>query len=265
MRTLSANLKVMVDAVMVAAKGIRRDFGEVEKLQVSRKGVNDFVTNSDINSEKKIIEKLQKARPGYSILSEEAGEIKGEREDFRFIIDPIDGTSNFIHGIPYFCISVGLERINSNGQSEPIAGVIYNPILDELFTAEKGLGAYLNDERIRVSAREKLDMCMVAGGSPSRNHYTDRYQQNMKTVAALTFGTRCTGSAALDIAYVAAGRYDIFYRTFIKSWDIAAGIVLVREAGGIVSEIGGGDNPLHGDTILATNGKVHKEIDKVLA
>ncbi len=254
----------MVDAVLAASKGIRRDFGEIENLQVSPKGTFDFVTSSDLAAEKKLISMLGKARPDWGVLSEEAGEKIGSNPEYRFIIDPIDGTSNFMRGIPYFCISLGLERRHKNGDSEVLAGVIYDPLLDELYWAERGFGAYLNHRRLRVSRREKVEECIMAPGSPPKKKPDPRYFSDLQKISALTLGVRCTGSAALDMAYVAAGRYDAFYRRSIQPWDIAAGIILVQEAGGRVTEVDNGGNPLFGGTIMATNGSIHSNMVTLL-
>lgn len=262
-KTYSPNIKVMMDAVLKAARGLKRDFGEVENLQVSPKGPYDYVTNADLAAEKSLIASLQRARPEYGILSEEKGEIQGNGE-YRFIIDPLDGTANFIHGLPYFCTTVGLERTKEGGKPEIIAGVTYDPILDEMYWAEKGSGAYCNDRRLRVSARRNLDKSMIAAASPNARVSDAKYFTGLQKIASQSFGVRCSGSAALDMAYVAAGRFDAFYRINIKPWDVAAGIILIREAGGISTEIGGGENVIYGENLLAGNEAIHKSIDKVL-
>ena len=218
MNSISANLNLMIKACEKASKVLIRDFGELEKLQVSRKGPNDFVTNSDLKTEKIIIEELSKGRPNYSIVSEENG-IK-ENKDLKntWIIDPIDGTINFLHGLPHFAISIALKFNN-----EIISGLIFDPIKDEMFYAEKDNGAYFNNQRIRVSKKNEIKNCLFASGN--------KKAENMD----LPF--RKTGSAALDMAYVAAGRFDGFFQDNLKIWDIAAGIVLVKEAGGVLNEI----------------------------
>ncbi len=257
----------MSDAAIAAARGLRRDFGEVEKLQVSMKGPGDFVSNADTNCEKKLVQALQKARPDYGFLLEEGGEIKGKNKDYRWIIDPLDGTSNFLHSIPYFCISIGLEKTLADGVTkEIISGVIYDPLRNELFWAEKGVGAFCDNQRLRVSKRAKIEDSMFASESPSQAHLSDEFYFPMiKAIGSKAFGIRCTGSAALDLAYTAAGKYDGFWRSRTKAWDVAAGILMVKEAGGMVTEIGGGNNPLHGGNIVATNAVLHKTVDRLIS
>ena len=250
----------MVKACRKASKNLIRDFGEVEQLQVSQKGPGDFVTASDKKVEKILIEELQKARPGYSILSEEIGEINNDNP-FRWIIDPIDGTSNFLHGIPHFAISIGLEH-----NKEIIAGIIYDPIKDEMFTAEKGNGAYLNNHRLRVSSRSKLKECIVFTGGPKIN--SKNKEQSLKEYekfsSTVMIPIRKLGSAALDIAYVAAGRCDGYWQRNLKYWDIAAGIILVKEAGGFVSDFNGSEKFVENETILVTNSRINKEMIEIL-
>ena len=256
----SANINVMVKACRKAAKPLIRDFGEIEKLQVSVKGPGDFVTASDKKVEKIIIEDLQNARPNYSILSEEIGEIKNDRE-FRWIIDPIDGTANFLHGIPHFGISIGLEKNN-----EIICGIIFDPIKDEIFTAEKGNGSYLNNQRIRVSARSKLEDCMIFTGGPKNvNKNKDIFMEEYKKFSSkVLIPIRKMGSAALDMAYVAAGRCDGFWQRNLSYWDIAAGIILVKEAGGFVTDFKGENKYIKNETILATNSIINEEMIEIL-
>ena len=220
----------MVKACSKASKTLIRDFGEVENLQVSLKGPGDFVTNCDKKVEKILIDELLKARPSYSILSEEIGEINND-DSFKWIIDPIDGTSNFFHGIPHFAMSVGLEH-----NKEIICGIIYDPIKDEMFTAEKGNGSYLNNQRMRVSSRSKLEDCMIFTGGPRRESKNreialkEYYKFSVKILTPI----RKLGSASLDLAYVAAGRCDGFWQRDLNYWDIAAGIILVKEAGDLL-------------------------------
>ena len=250
----------MVKACRKAAKILIRDFGEIENLQVSIKGPGDFVTASDRKVEKIIIEELQKARPTYSILSEEIGEINND-EFFKWIIDPIDGTSNFLHGIPHFAISIGLEH-----NKEIICGIIYDPIKDEIFTAEKGNGAYLNNKRMRVSARSKLEDCIVCTGGPKRES-KDRelaLEEYKKFSSKIFIPIRKLGSASLDMAYVAAGRCDGFWQRNLSYWDIAAGIIIVKEAGGLVTDFWGKEDFIDNKTILVTNFKIHNEMIEVL-
>ncbi len=219
MNSISANLNIMIKASEKASKALIRDFGEIEKLQVSVKGPLDFVSNADIKAEKIIIEELMKAKKNYSVVSEESGYKENKDKDNVWIIDPIDGTSNFLHGIPHFAISIGLKSNN-----EIISGLIFDPIKDEMFYAEKNSGAYLNNKRIRVSMRRKLENCMFSIEKINNN--------NNKA-----FNTRNLGSAALDMAYVASGRFDGFFSKNLNLWDIAAGIIIVKEAGGMVNEI----------------------------
>lgn len=227
----SALLNVMVSAVTKAGRSLTRDYGEIENLQVSLKGPGDFVSEADLKAEKTLKDMLNKSRPGYSFLMEEAGLIDNG-SDHRWIIDPLDGTTNFLHSNPFFAVSVALE---SYGQL--VAGVIYNPIAEELFTAEKGRGAYVNDRRMRVASRTAMDECLIATGVPAlnrRGHGVSLFEQrNIMTQVA---GVRATGSAALNLAYVAAGRFDGYWESGLQPWDIAAGMLMVREAGGYVGE-----------------------------
>jgi len=219
MNSISPNLNIMIKASEKASKRLIRDFGEVEKLQVSVKGPSDFVTNADTKAEKIIIEELSKAKKNYSIISEENGSKINEDKNNIWIIDPIDGTTNFLHGLPHFAISIALKS-----NDEIVSGLIYDPIKDEMFYAEKNNGAFFNNKRIRVSKKKELKNCLFATGGKNDTEQTD-----------LT--TRRSGSAALDMAYVAAGRYDGYFQKNLSIWDIAAGIIIVKEAGGIVNEI----------------------------
>ena len=260
MKLSSANINVMVKACRKVAKILIRDFGEIENLQVSLKGPGNFVTASDIKVEKILIEELQKARPTYSILSEEVGQINND-ESFKWIIDPIDGTSNFLHGIPHFAISIGLEH-----DKEIICGIIYDPIKDEIFTAEKGNGAYLNNKRMRVSSRSKLKDCIIFTGGPKRES-KDRelaLEEYKKFSSKIFIPIRKLGSASLDMAYVAAGRCDGFWQRNLNYWDIAAGIILVKEAGGLVTDLKGNNEYIENKTILVTNYKINEEMIEVL-
>ena len=260
MKLSSANINVMVKACRKAAKTLIRDFGEIENLQVSIKGPGDFVTASDKKVEKILIDELQKARPNYSILSEEIGKINND-ESFKWIIDPIDGTANFLHGIPHFAISIGLEH-----DGEIICGIIYDPIKDEMFVAEKGNGSYLNNQRIRVSSRSKLENCIIFTGGPkigvkNRELFLKEYN-NVSSKVPTTI--RKLGSASLDMAYVAAGRCDGFWQRNLKYWDIAAGIILVRESGGFVTDFKGEKGYMQNKTILVTNSKINNEMIEIL-
>ena len=218
MNSISANLNVMIKASEKASKVLIRDFGEIEKLQVSKKGPADFVTNADLKAEKIIIEELKKAKPSYSIISEESGIEKNKDKKNTWIIDPIDGTINFLHGIPHFAISIALKSDN-----EIISGLIFDPIKNEMFYAEKNNGAFFNNHRIRVSKKKELNDCLFVTGGKISNEPEITYRKS--------------GCAALDMAYVASGRYDGYFQYNLNLWDIAAGIILVKEAGGILNEI----------------------------
>lgn len=261
----SALIEVMVRAVMKAARGLRRDFGEVAHLQVSKKGTSNFVSTADLNAERVLFEELSRARPKFGFLMEESGEKPGEDDTHRWIIDPLDGTTNFLHAMPYFCISIALEKKLPDGRREIIAAVVYDPIRDEMFTAEKGGGAFLNDHRLRVSARKDLEHSLLATVVPRLAH--DEYKRAlgmMNVMTASLSGVRSCGAAALDMAYVAAGRYDGLWCCTLKAWDIAAGILLVKEAGGEVTEINGGADMLQSGCILASNGLIHKKVGALL-
>ncbi len=261
MATRSALINVMVRAADKAARRLKRDFGEVENLQVSKKGPADFVTAADLRAEGILREELARARPGYGFLMEESGEsgasAPGER---RWIVDPLDGTTNFLHGLPHFAISIALEE-----GGEIVAGVIYDPIKDEMFTAEKGAGAYLNDRRIRVSSRSRLEDSLIATGTPFKGHGdAPAFLAEAAVVMAATAGIRRWGTASLDLAYVAAGRFDGFWERDLAPWDIAAGIVLVREAGGFLSEIDAPSIAADSPSIVAGNDAVHASLVQLL-
>ena len=261
MKLKSANINVMVKACRTAAKTLIRDFGEIENLQVSLKGPGDFVSASDKKVEEILIDILQKARPTYSVLSEEVGEINNDK-DFKWIIDPIDGTANFLHGIPHFAISIGLEN-----EGEIICGIIYDPIKDEMFVAEKGNGSYLNNQRIRVSGRSNLKDCIIFTGGPKHDS-KDRglsLEEYKKFSSKTLIPIRKLGSAALDIAYVAAGRCDGFWQRNLNYWDIAAGIILVKESGGFVTDFKGENDYIKNKNILVTNAKIGSEMIEILS
>ncbi|HUJ38011.1 MAG TPA: inositol monophosphatase family protein [Hyphomicrobium sp.] len=251
----TALMNIMIAAARKAGRSLARDFGEVENLQVSVKGPGNFVSAADHKAEEIIYRELEKARPGYGFLMEERGEIAGVDASHRWIVDPLDGTTNFLHGVPLFAISIGLER-----EGQLVAGVIYNPISDELYTAEKGKGAFLNDRRrLRVAARKSVaDALITIGiphlGRPDHGRFLKELPGVMKEVA----GVRRTGSAALDLAWTAAGRFDAYWERGIRPWDMAAGIVLVREAGGVVSDFSGGATMLESSEVLATNAALQK-------
>ncbi|MBY0422256.1 MAG: inositol monophosphatase [Parvularculaceae bacterium] len=251
----SALVTLMINAARRAAKGLRRDFGEVEALQVSKKGAADFVSAADLRAEQTLFEDLSKARPKYGFVMEEKGEIEGSDNSNRWIVDPLDGTTNFLHGVPHFAISIALER-----DRQPIAGVLYNPATDELYWAEKGEGAFLNDRRLRCSSRTDLEASLFATGLPFKGRPgLSQSLAETERVLEQTSGVRRFGSAALDLAYVAAGRFDAYWERGLSPWDVAAGIVLVREAGGVVSEIEGGSKPMSGQSILASNVDIHEK------
>ena len=260
MKLSSANINVMVKACRKASKILIRDFGEIENLQVSLKGPGDFVTASDKKVEKILIEELLKARPNYSILSEEIGEINNDKS-FKWIIDPIDGTANFLHGIPHFAISIGLEH-----DKEIICGIIYDPIKDEMFVAEKGNGSYLNNQRMRVSSRSKLKDCIIFTGGPKRESKDKELviKEYNSFSSKVLIPIRKLGSASLDMAYVAAGRCDGFWQRNLNYWDIAAGIILVKESGGFVTDFLGENKYKENKTILVTNSKINNEMIEVL-
>jgi myo-inositol-1(or 4)-monophosphatase len=245
-------INVMVAAALKAARGLIRDFGEVEQLQVSIKGPGDFVSAADLKAERTLKSELTRARPGYSLLFEEGGATEGSDKRHRWIVDPLDGTLNFLHGIPHFAISIGLER-----DGEIVAGVVYEPTRDELYWAEKGGGAYLNDRRLRVSARRQLAEAVIGTGMPRRDRDPALYPAILASVLAATSGVRRFGAAALDLAYVAAGRLDGFWEFGLSPWDIAAGMLLVREAGGYVSDLSGGHQMMTSGDVLAANDHLH--------
>jgi myo-inositol-1(or 4)-monophosphatase len=256
----SAIINVMVQAARKAGRSLSRDFGEVQNLQVSLKGPGDYVTQADRRAEEIVHAELSRARPGYSFLMEEGGEIEGEDSQHRWLVDPLDGTTNFLHGIPVFAVSIGLER-----QGQLVAGVIYNPAMDELYTAERGGGAFLNDRRMRVAARKNLSDCVIGTGIPHLgrgNH--GRSLVDLRHVMGETAGIRRIGSAALDLAWVAAGRMDGFWEDALAPWDMAAGILMIREAGGFVSDRDGGTDMFDSGSIVAGNEAIHKELLKQL-
>ncbi|MCF6343569.1 MAG: inositol monophosphatase [Devosiaceae bacterium] len=256
----SAILNIMCQAASKAGRSLTRDFGEVENLQVSRKGPADFVSNADKGAEKIIFEELQYARPTYSFLMEEGGEVKGSDGQHRWIIDPLDGTTNFLHSIPLFAVAIALER---NG--EIVASVIYNPIMEELYTAERGAGAWLNNRRLRVAGRKKLADAVLSTGIKVTGTSNDA--KAMKQLAAISptcAGIRRTGSACTDLAWLAAGRFDGYWEAKLSPWDIAAGLLLVREAGGFVTDLSGKDKAIEKGEVLAGNEQIHGSLLKAL-
>ncbi|MBZ9659068.1 inositol monophosphatase [Mesorhizobium sp. ESP-6-4] len=256
----SALLNVMVQAAMKAGRSLSRDFGEVQNLQVSMKGPGDYVSQADRKAEEIVFAELSKARPGYAFLMEERGAVEGEDAQHRWLVDPLDGTTNFLHGIPLFSVSIALER-----QGQIVAGVVYNPAMDELYTAERGGGAFMNDRRLRVAGRSKLTDAVIGCGVPhlGRGQHGN-FLIELRNVMAEVSGVRRLGSAALDLAYVAAGRMDGFWETGLSSWDVAAGILLVREAGGFVSDMDGGQGMLDSGEVVAGNELIQRALLKTV-
>jgi myo-inositol-1(or 4)-monophosphatase len=250
----SALLNVMVTAARKAGSSLARDFGEVQNLQVSVKGPGDYVSQADHRAEDIVFNELSKARPGYGFLMEERGAVVGSDDQHRWIVDPLDGTTNFLHGIPNFAVSIGLER-----QGVLVAGVIYAPAIDELYTAERGGGAFLNDRRMRVAARRAISDCVIGTGIPhlGRGHHGQALL-DLKNVMGEAAGIRRFGAASLDLAWLAAGRIDGFWEDYLSPWDIAAGVLMIREAGGFVSDRNGGQDMFGSGTIVAGNELVHK-------
>jgi len=262
-----SGLMTIIDrAARKAGVRLRRDFGEVQQLQVSRKGPADFVSMADKRAEDTIYNELNKARPDWALLMEESGEIAGDPSKPRFIVDPLDGTSNFLHGIPHWCISIAVEEPMPNGKREITAGMIYNPLTDEAFWAEKGRGAWVTNERLRVSARRDLADAQIATGIPFLGHGDiAQWGRIFGAIAPEVAGIRRFGSAALDLAWVAAGRYDGYWESALQPWDVAAGILIVREAGGFVTDYRGGDKSIERQEILAANDVLHSRLHKLLA
>ncbi len=256
-------INVMERAARRAARGLLRDFGEVEHLQVSRKGPADFVSQADLKAERALREELEKARPEFGLLMEESGAAKAGDGRHRWIVDPLDGTTNFLHGLPHFAVSIAAER-----DGELVAGVVYEPLRDDTYWAEKGIGAYHNQRRLRVSARRNMSDALIATGIPFLGHGDEaqhkRYLAEIGAVMGQVAGIRRWGTASLDLAFVAAGRFDGFWERGLGPWDMAAGIVLVREAGGFVTEIDGGPNMLKSGSILAANDPLHPQLIQAL-
>jgi len=263
----SGLITVMQRAARKAAPRLRRDFGEVEQLQVSRKGPADFVSMADKRAEQTLVEELRHARPDWGFHLEEGGTIEGDPSKPRWIIDPIDGTSNFLHGIPHFAMSIAVEDPRGpGGKPEVTQALVYQPLTDESFWAEKGRGAWLNERRLRVSSRRNLDDALIATGIPYFGHGDlGRFERILAAVSPEVAGIRRFGSAALDLAWVAAGRYDGFWEEDLKAWDIAAGILLVREAGGFVTDYKGADRALESGQVLAANDQLHSRLHKLVA
>ncbi len=253
-------MNVMTAAARKAGKAIVRDFGELENLQILRKGLSDFVTKADLKSERILKEELSRTRPHYCFVMEESGIIEGPDKSHRWYIDPLDGTTNFMHGVPHCAISIGLER-----DGHMVAGVVFNPITDDMYTAEKGQGAWHNDRRLRVSARRELADSLVATGVPHLGRPGQpEFLSELGSVMTQVAGIRRFGAAALDLAWVAAGRYDAFWERALAPWDVAAGMVIVREAGGLVSDLASAQDMLTSGHILASNAQLHGPLLKIL-
>ena len=253
MSTPSALLKVMIDAARKAARGLARDFGEVTALQVSKKGAADFVSAADLKAEQTLFEELTRVRPGYGFLGEERGEVPGTDKTHRWIVDPLDGTTNFLHAIPHFAINIALER-----EAHIVAAVTYNPVTHDLFWAERGRGAFFNDKRLRVSARARLEEAVLATGIPFLGHGQHaRFLKELHQLGQRVAGVRHFGAAALDLAWLAAGRFDAYWERDLSAWDVAAGTLLVSEAGGMVTDADGGDDILAKGSVCAANPALH--------
>ena len=256
----SALMNVMVKAARRAGRSLKRDLGEIENLQVSLKGPANFVSLADKRAEEMLYDDLSKARPGYGFIGEEGGSREGSDKSHTWIVDPLDGTTNFLHGIPQFAISIGLQR-----EGVLIAGLIYNPANDELYTAERGKGAFLNDQRLRVAGRRQMNECVIACGLPHigrGDHELSR--REMTAIQEKVAGLRRFGAASLDLAFVAAGRLEGYWERNLQAWDVAAGMLMIREAGGTVSGIQGNDDPLKTGHIVAGNEAIHRELVKIL-
>ncbi len=267
MAAISGLMRVMEKAARKAGGRLRRDFGEVEHLQVSRKGPADFVSKADQHAERTLWDELRAARPGWGFLMEEGGEIAGEEGKPRFIIDPLDGTSNFLHGIPHFAISIAVQepRLDGKGWGEVTAALVYQPVTDESFWAEKARGAWLQDRRLRVSSRRYLDESLIATGIPfAVRGDSVEWTRIYAALAPQVAGIRRFGAASLDLAWVAAGRYDGFWESGLSPWDTAAGCLLVREAGGFVSDWRGVSQPVCDTQVLAANDSLHSKLHKAL-
>jgi myo-inositol-1(or 4)-monophosphatase len=253
---VSALIKVMIDAARKAGRALARDFGEVAELQVSRKGAADYVSAADLKAEQTIFEELTRARPGYGFLGEERGLIEGTDKTHTWIVDPLDGTTNFLHAMPHFAVNIALQR-----EGQIVAAVTFNPANADLFWAERGKGAYLNDRRLRVAARTRFEEAVFATGIPFLGHgQHGRFLKELHQVSQRVSGVRRFGAAALDLAWVAAGRFDGFWERDLSPWDIAAGILLVIEAGGVVTDADGAPDPLATGSICAANAAMHTQL-----
>lgn len=262
----SGLITVMQRAAHKAAPRLRRDFGEVEHLQVSRKGPADFVSMADKRAEQTIVEELRNARPDWGMLLEEGGEVEGNPAKPRWLVDPLDGTTNFLHGIPHFSISIAVEEKRPDGRPEITHGLVYQPLTDESFWAEKGRGAWLQDRRLRASSRRDLADCVIGTGIPHCGRGVPaEWSKIYGAVAPHVSGVRRFGSAALDLAWVAAGRMDGFWEDELDPWDSAAGVLLVREAGGFVSDYRGSDRIFERREYIAASGAIHSRLQKLIA
>jgi myo-inositol-1(or 4)-monophosphatase len=267
MPALSGLMSVMEKAARKAGGKLRRDFSEIEQLQVSMKGPADFVTKADQKAEDTIFRELENARPDWGFLMEETGEIAGAEGKPRFIVDPLDGTSNFLHGIPHFAISIAVQdpKLDGSGWGDIYMGLVYNPITDESFWAERGKGAFLGHRRIHVSARQKLNEALVATGTPYKGHGDfDEWGKVFGAIGPQVAGIRRYGAASLDLAWLAAGRYDGFWESGLSPWDTAAGCLLVREAGGFVTDYRGRSPAIADTQVLAANDALHSKLHKLL-
>ncbi len=268
MSALPGIIRVMEKAARKAGQRLRRDFGEVEHLQVSRKGPSDFVSKADQAAERTIWDELRAARPDWGFVMEEGGVIEGDPAKPRFIVDPLDGTSNFLHGIPHFAVSIAAQepKPGGGGWGDVFAGIVYQPITDESYWAEKARGAWLQDRRLRVSARRHLDESLIATGAPYGGHGDfSEWSRIFGAVGPQVAGIRRFGAASLDLAWVAAGRYDAFWEADLSPWDTAAGCLLVREAGGFVTDWRGRSQPICDTQVLAGNDAIHSRMHKLIA
>ena len=268
MAALPGIIRVMEKAARKAGGRLRRDFGEIEHLQVSRKGPADFVSKADMRAERAIYDELLHARPDWGFVMEEAGVIEGAEGKPRWIVDPLDGTTNFLHGIPHFAISIAVQEptLDGRGWGEVTAGLVYQPTTDESFWAEKSRGAWLHDGRLRVSARRNLSDALIATGVPFQGHGDfAEWSRIFGAIGPEIAGIRRFGAASLDLAWLAAGRYDGFWESGLNDWDTAAGCLLVREAGGFVTDYRGRSQPIHAGQVLAANGDLHSKLHKLLA
>jgi myo-inositol-1(or 4)-monophosphatase len=263
---LSASMTVLQAAIQKASRRLLRDFADVESLQVTSKGAGDFVSQADLRAEQTLREELSRARPGWGFLMEESGASGADDWEWRWVVDPLDGTTNFLHGIPHWAISVGVERRTGDNTSELMAGCIYNPAGNEMFWAEKGMGAFLNDRRLRVSARRDMASALFATGIPfAKVQRKGEFSATLARLMPQVAGVRRFGAAALDLAWVAAGRYDGYWELGLNKWDIAAGLVIVKEAGGFLSDPAGGETHYETGDVVCGNQALHPKLREVVA